>query len=262
MGITITRVKYPEKESILEIDFAEPKEGFTTPPEMDGKYKNPNASPDLRSALNRLRVHFGIICGWLVFSDEIKAQLDFLDKVPEVLLEEFKVSGFNYKVDEESGNGIMITGYHNHMGKAINVNSPFWKLKEQGADAYVHAKHLNGVITHINQELHKYMFEGKRAPKPAEQGKMDFDKVTHMQVAPPAAKVFDKLVEGSDGQGLVVEHVTHEQATGGRRRGRPPGSTKKVPQSAETPSGEIKDAEFEEREETGGEAGEGENVIE
>lgn len=233
MSITITRVKYPKAENVLEIDYTEPLAGFTSPPERNNIFKTPGAHPHLRTALEGLRIHYAIMMGWIM-----PIQVEDIADSDHLVQDKYFVSGFNYFTDKDGINSIMITGYHIVMDHACPTNSPKWVLTEDGPKDYIFAKHINKVIAKISRELSRYMFENKRA-----QLEMEFDTppVTNMKIAEPSAqKLVDKV-----GGGMKVEAAGHEEATGGRRRGRP----RKVAQTAAAPSGEVIEEEKEEEEE-------------
>ena len=240
--VTITRVKYPKAENILEVDYIEPMAGFTTPPERNNVFKMPGAHQDLRKALDGMRIHFGVMGGWIK-----PTEIEDIGDSDHMVQDFYYVSGFNFFTDKDGINSIMITGYHMVMDHAVNTNSPKWTLTENGNQTYVFAKHLNKVIGKLNKEICRYMFENKRAQLALD---LPDAPVTKMQVAEAAEKTrFEKAIQDAVGDEMKVDTVTHEEATGGRRKaGRP----RKVAQTAAAPGGVIHDAEFEDDGESGG----------
>lgn len=158
---------------------------------------------DLKNALSGLRVHLGVLT----------------DLIPEKRagdqeeIEKFKINGYSITGDEDS-TGFVLKGQR--IGKRGNttINTPNVRFEQSSENEYLLMGDLEDKIAVIEDEVRKYLFEGKKQPDA--QTSMDFgdEPVTHAQIAEPESPVFKGDSEK-------------------------PKNKKKVRQTAEAPSGEV-----------------------
>lgn len=211
--------------------------------------------PDLKAAVDALKVHWGLLSGLIK-----------VDDVPDIalpehkLLEKIHVNGYSIGGDEEENTqGVMISGhYQTWRNKSQQLNTPFDRFEGSPEARYLYMDDLLAKIEVIEDEVQKYLTGEKRGKKPETpkeekpadkaQVKMDFNQeapVTKMQIVPPQEKVTEEgnLAPASakhkfankDAMARVAELETDQKPKnkGGKR----------VKQSADNPSGIVEDTE-------------------
>lgn len=198
--ITIIKVKLIKEGEKLEVAF---KETGALKSLVD-KVCESRVHPDLKNAVDALAVHFAILSDYIT----VKRARDKEE------LEKFVMIGYSIGGKEEE-EGITITGQRKtSYGKKLTLNTPFLLLESSG-ETYSLIGDLNSKIKTIEDEVLKYLTEGKKAPDP-QTSMFPPEPVTNVKIDHP-----QELYDGDGGK---------EKKINGK---------KKVPQSAATPNGEA-----------------------
>lgn len=116
--------------------------------------------PDLILSLANLRVHFGLLTGYLPLKAVKK-----IDSPAEDIVESFNVTGFSVKTGEDEG--VVITGGKTlENGKYVPVNTPFTRFGESDETAYKFLDDLEDKIKRASEEVHAYQHDDKWADQP------------------------------------------------------------------------------------------------
>lgn len=129
--------------------------------EADGKKKtiteDSDAKPheDFIHAMDRIRVHFAILTGYLKPAD-VKDPETFTG--PAGFLEGFKVSSVSISGEEED-QGVVISGHRNLpvSNKAVILNSPFTRINEDDKTRYKFMDELVDQLDEIKGEAKKFI---------------------------------------------------------------------------------------------------------
>jgi hypothetical protein len=223
-------------------------------PSRDDVEKRGLIHPDLKVAIDALKVHWGLLSG-LIKVDDIAEII-----LPEhKLLEKIHVNGYSIGGDEEENTqGVIISGHYiTWRAKAQSLNTPFERFEGSPEARYLYMDDLLAKIQVLEDEVQLYLTGEKRGAKPAKdkseakeeidrnQGKL-FDgdgKVTHMQIAEPVIDPNEKVspeakhasagdqhkYANKDAMARVAEEDKPKKKTGGK---------KPVKQTAEHPDGQ------------------------
>lgn len=133
----------------LEVSYKkEEADGSTS--QVDEKH-NSKAHDDFVTSMNSLRVHFGMLTGYLN-PGEIRDPDVYMTNV-----DSFHVSGYSIGGEDED-QGIVITGHRIlPSGKAIILNSPFTRFNEDEATRYKHMDKLIARVEEVRSEAVKYL---------------------------------------------------------------------------------------------------------
>jgi hypothetical protein len=136
--------------------------------------KNP-VHPDLSKAVQSLAVHLAILCDFI----EPKQSKD------EDEIEKFTVTGYAIG-GKEGEEGVTITGMRKtKSGQKYSINSPFTRFEASDEARYILMGDLTSKIDAIEEEVKKYLFEGKMQQPSLFNKEEQEDAVTHMQIAGP-----------------------------------------------------------------------------
>lgn len=229
---------------------------------------------DLKQAFENLGIHLAIMCGY-VPSSKVK---DIETPKPE-LSEGFHVTSYSIGGDEDD-QGVVISG-HKLLpdGKAVILNTPFRRFTESEQSRYVFMDDLQERLDRLDTEVRSYVDGSKRgadAQLNLFEGDEKKETVNKMQVLPEEKPVFkEPMVTGvetdvtdlyikpggakipqADPEAMKrVAAMDHEEAeileetknsdTKALPEAKPEKKatkrTKKVPQSAAAPGGEVED---------------------
>ncbi len=170
MSVEIKKVKKTKAER-LEITYKK-EDADNSSCEVTEKHAS-RVHVDFNKALDELRVHFGLLTGYIKASD-VKQPKDYGKEI-----DSFHVSGFSIGGEDED-QGIVITGHRilPGSGKAIILNSPFTRFNEDPATRYKFMDELIKVLVDVKDETTKYM-GGKFYTDV--QGALPFDKTEEHQ---------------------------------------------------------------------------------
>lgn len=232
--VSIKSAKLLKKGDTLEVQFAEPKPGFKTPPPLSGEFKEP-VHQDLRDAFAGLAVHYGL----LTYQIDRK-KYKKIDAIPQEIKDEFYASSFSLSTRADV-QIITISGHRILPNKkAWNGTAPPQEMEEPAetnAETYPFIEELVDALERVNFEIDQYIVHGKRVEmKPDAQATLfPGEVVTHAQILAPEGTTFLGQVVDPAKMREAVNKIAEEK----RGRGRP----KKVAQTSETPSGQIEDME-------------------
>lgn len=127
-------------------------EGDGATSNVDKETPDKKVHKDFSDTLLALRVHFGILCGYIT-AKEVKDPKSYMHEI-----DSFHVSGFSVAGEEED-EGIVITGHRilKPSGKAIILNSPFTRFNEDDATRYKHMDALIEAVKEAKDEAVKYL---------------------------------------------------------------------------------------------------------
>jgi hypothetical protein len=223
-------------------------------PSRDDKESRGLIHPDLRAAIDALKVHWGLLTG-LIKNDEIG---DII--LPEhKLLEKIHVNGISIGGDEEENTqGVIVSGHYiTWRAKAQSANTPFERFEGSPEALYIYMDDLKAKIQVLEDEVLKYLSGEKRGTKPAGEAKpekeqdkrqvtMDFNQeepITKMVIAhpDPNEKVSDEAKHATAGdQYKYANKDAMARVAEDDGKAKKNGSAKKkVKQTAEHPSGEA-----------------------
>lgn len=115
---------------------------------------------DLKGAMKAIAIHFGILSDYIKVKD-----VKNIERYDTKLIEDFVVTGFSVKGDEED-RGVVITGMKKKAnGKFIIINTPFTRFIEAEGSEYVYIEQLQDRINEVEREVKAYL-GGKVAPDP------------------------------------------------------------------------------------------------
>lgn len=156
VGETIVKVRLA-KEGHLEIEF-EKIESDHSQPEGTIAYKKRLVHPDLQQKFNNLRVHLGLMCGYIS-----KQQIKSIDDYNPERVEDFIVRGVTIKSE-----GYVISGQKKlDNNKRITLNTPFTLMEENEATAYRYLDHLTTCVDELIAETKLYE-SGEKVGQPVQ----------------------------------------------------------------------------------------------
>lgn len=174
---TITKVKLVKRET-LEWQLEKAEGGKRSEDSKEIVHE------DLKTAIDALRIHWAILCGYVQ-----PAQVKDIETPPEDLVNDIHIHGFSFGGDD-GAEWIIITG-HKILStkKAVNVNTPMTRFEEDEKTAYVFIDDLEEKRARIDKEVRAYIDKSKLG-KSAQQT-LDFNQpVTKLVIAEPEKKVF------------------------------------------------------------------------
>jgi hypothetical protein len=128
--------------------------------------KGPGAHPDFKGKVSKLAVHYGILTGYIK-PGAIKNIAEYADPI----VESFYVSGFSVSGEDED-EGVVLTGHRVlPNGKAIILNTPFYRFNEDDKTRYKFMDELMLAIEDCKDEAKQYL-NGKVEKDP--QGELGF----------------------------------------------------------------------------------------
>lgn len=139
---------------------------------------------DLVDGLKGLIPHFCLMIEE-VNQDEIIDVTDFND----ALFERFRVTSFSI-AGKEDDPGITLTGYKVlSTGRAITINSPFFKFNQKEEDGYPFMPQFENALQHLKDEIQQYIDGNKYAPNPQLSLDIPEENVTNIQIDKPEAEL-------------------------------------------------------------------------
>lgn len=184
---------------------------------------------NLQSALDSLAIHFAIMAGYVK-----PGQVEDIAAPEAELAESFRVKGYSIGGDEDEGTaGIIISGHKILAnGMAHNFNTPFYKFEQAPQSRYTFMDDLIAKLRYLDERIVAYKNGGERGePLQGELALGDGDKVS--DEAQVASQEDQHKYAGKTQMAAVVEMAN------GLPSKRKNGTTKKVKQTAENPSGII-----------------------
>lgn len=141
--------------------------------EKDGTQSHYNAASftdrymhqDLRSALHDLKIHLGLLSGFIKLK-EVKSIANY----DAELVKRFTMTGVSIKANE----GVVLTGHvRTELKKVTIINAPYTLLEQNDLTGYKHLDDLNEKLTALVQEVEAYLEAKKVGQEP--QGKLEFE---------------------------------------------------------------------------------------
>lgn len=169
-NIKILRVKLIKGGEKLELGI---KESGTIQADDTKECKNA-VHPDLSTAVQSLAVHLAILCDFI----DPKQSKD-TDEI-----EKFTVTGYSIG-GKEGEEGVTITGMRKtKTGQKYSINSPFTRFDASEESRYILMNDLQSKMDTIEDEVMKYLFEGKMLQPDMFAASKD-ENVTHAKIANP-----------------------------------------------------------------------------
>lgn len=112
---------------------------------------------DLKGAFFRLNKHLALLCEQLSAPDA-----GGFDQWYVKALDKYHVTGIVIKGHDETEGVILIGNRELSTGKSINLIAPLEKWEKS---KYLFAEELRLAVDGVLEEVHQYLFEGKRAPE-------------------------------------------------------------------------------------------------
>lgn len=186
--------------------------------ESNERHKAP-IHPDLKKCFDELAIHLAVMTGYVASS----RVTDIAMPDPE-LSEKFYVHAYSMGGDDDSA-GVVVSGHHIlPNGKAVILNTPFYRLEESPETRYIFMDDLVARLTNAEKEITDYLKGKKRGgqqaldlPAPSENGKANTYPQGESHASPEAQ---ERIMADGD-----------ENKTGTKRRNRR--------QTADNPSGEA-----------------------
>lgn len=185
--------------------------------------------PEIQEQFNRMALHFAIMSGYVKAGD-----VEDIAAPDEKLAESFTVKQFSIGGKEEEGtDGVTLTGSKIlPNGKSHNFNTPFYRFNEGEASRYSFMDDLVACLTTLEAEIIAYKkgekFGESKTPELPFNDKGDGKVTEEGNMAPESAK--HKYAD-KDAMARVAEM--------GKETKKKSGNKKKVPQTADAPSGEV-----------------------
>lgn len=157
MSIEIRKVKVTKADR-LEISYKK-EEADGSSSEVTEKH-NSKVHEDLKNAMAQLRVHLGMMTGYIKKSDVKDPAMYGKD------VDSFHVGGYSIGGDDED-QGIVISGHRilPDGGKAVILNTPFTRFNEDEATRYKFMDQLIDLVENVRNEVNAYL-GGKFALNP------------------------------------------------------------------------------------------------
>ena len=147
------------KDGQLEVSYSERLQDGTMKKTSEGYTRK--AHPDLEQAFKNLRVHFGLLCGFINIKSVKK-----IETPPEDLIEGIHIGAIHIKTGDDEG--VTITGYciNPLTKKAVNTNTPFQRYSESEESAYKFIDDLIEKVERAAKEIEAYLDGSKVAADP------------------------------------------------------------------------------------------------
>jgi hypothetical protein len=184
--MTIKKFKYVKDAA--EISFTSKKEDGTLKTVSEVHETKPH--PDLLQSLANLRVHFGLLTGYLPFKAVKKIETPADD-----LVDSFNVHAISVKTGDDPG--VVLTGQKTlENGKKVTVNSPFTRFGEGEETAYKFLDDLEDKINRATVEIEAYQSGEKKADEP--QQSLPFGENGNTRTNEPENLEFEEVASSID----------------------------------------------------------------